>query len=221
MNHKRLLPRMTVLILVSLLLAACGASESAAIPVAPSHTPTPVLPTATATPVPPTATATPVPPTATATLVPPTATATLVPPTATATYTPSPEPPPCEGVMGNCIEVVYQNRSCTQVGPETVPAGPITLFLVNQSSNNLTIYWATLEEGKTWSEALSYWGSFPSSKGKPRWMKTLIPQFLAHDESVRLRPELTAGTYFSLCRPHAGSYASPEVWLGGTLTVED
>lgn len=102
-----------------------------------------------------------------------------------------------------------------------IPAGHLTLFFVNQSGYNLTLYWATLEEGKTWSDALSYWGPFPSSREKPRWMKTVRGQFLTPHESVRERVELTAGTYFSLCRPHQGSYASPDVWLGGTLAVED
>lgn len=217
MSHKRRLPRMMVFLLVSLLLAACGTSQPTATPVPPSHTPTPVPPTATATPVPPTATATPVPPTATP--VPPTATP--VPPTATPTFTPTPKPSPCERVRGTCIEIMYEYRSCTQVGPERVTAGKVTLIFINESSGNTTIYWMTPDEGKTWDDVVSHFGSFPSSKGKPDWVQTMLPQFLAADESATHEMDLTAGTYFSLCRPHAGSFASPVVWLGGTLTVED
>jgi hypothetical protein len=59
-----------LLIVVSLILAGCGAEKSTATPTPVPPSPTPVPPTATATPVPPTATPTPVPPTATATPAP-------------------------------------------------------------------------------------------------------------------------------------------------------
>jgi hypothetical protein len=217
MNHKRRLPRMMVFLLVALVLAACGTSQPAATPVPPSHTPTPVPPTATATPVPPTAT--PVPPTATATPVPPTATP--VPPTPTPTSTPTPEPSPCEGVRGTCIEIMYEYRSCTQVGPERVSAGKVTLIFVNEGSGMTTIYWSTPRDGRTWDAVMNYFGSFPSSKAKPDWLRHVITQPLGADESATHEIDVTTGIYFSLCRPHAGSYASPVVWLGGTLTVED
>lgn len=55
MNHKRLLPRMIGLILVSLLLVACSTPQ-------PATTPTPIPPTPTPTPVPPTNTPTPISP---------------------------------------------------------------------------------------------------------------------------------------------------------------
>jgi hypothetical protein len=90
-----------ILLVLTGLLAACGADNTptpVANPVVNAQNAAPTatsvaqaLPTATATPIPPTATATatPVPPTATPTRIPPTATATVIP----ATATPTPVPP--------------------------------------------------------------------------------------------------------------------------------
>jgi hypothetical protein len=182
--------------------------------VPPSSTPSPP----TTTPVPPTATA--VPPTVTA--VPPTATA--VPPTATEATTS--ELSGCEGVLGRCIEIVYEDDSCTQVGPETLQAGMMTLVLTNRDDNDESaIYLRLLEDGKTWSDVEEWFGPLPSTKPMPVWVRTLGGQGgLDPHESVKRRVELTAGTYFSICSAHgiAGSIRpTADNWLGGKLTVED
>jgi hypothetical protein len=220
-----------VLACIVLLLAGCGqqASPPTEVALAPTETtlpptPTPIPPTPT--PLPPTetplpSTPTPVPPTATA--VPPTATA--VPPTATATETPTPELSGCERVLGRCIEIVYEDESCTQVGPETLQAGMMTLVLTNRDKDQRTIYFHTLEDGKTWSDVEEYYGPFPSSQVMPAWVRVTSFRAVPPHDSVRDRLELTAGTYFSLCKPPQPAIGrmrlGPVRLLGGTLTVED
>ncbi|MBI5877057.1 MAG: hypothetical protein HZB53_05345 [Chloroflexi bacterium] len=104
--------RPTIILMLVLLLAACG-------PLAPAPTATPVPPTAT--PVPPTAT--PVPPTATSTNT-PTATATNTPlPTATptSTSTPTPLPPTATPVPPTATRVPPTN---TPRPPTATPTSP-------------------------------------------------------------------------------------------------
>jgi hypothetical protein len=221
-----------VLACIVLLLAGCGqqASPPTEVALAPTETtlpptPTPIPPTPT--PLPPTetplpSTPTPVPPTATA--VPPTATA--VPPTATATETPTPELSGCERVLGRCIEIVYEDESCTQVGPETLQAGMMTLVRTNWDYDNYIPSLMLLEDGKTWSDVEEYFGPLPSSKPIMTWAHTMgrLAPGIGPYNSVRERLELTAGTYFSICNgPGSPGVVRPTAlhWLGGTLTVED
>jgi hypothetical protein len=212
---KRLFLRMIVLTLVSLLPVACSTPQPTITPIPLTATFTSVPPTATNTPVPPTVTNTPVPPTPTS--KPPTATNTPVPPTATTTYTSTPLPALCEGVEGNCLEIRFEKGSCTHVGPETVPAGQITLVFSNYTSSNAGIDLEILDEGKTWGAMKTYMSPLPFTGSQPDWSKDVITRSVHPGESTTSQIELSAGTYISVCgrsNPH-------QVWLGVQLIVED
>jgi hypothetical protein len=192
------------------------AGEQDVTPESSEGTPTPVPPSSTPSP----PTTTPVPPTATP--IPPTATA--VPPTAT--ETPTPGPPGCEGVLGRCIEIVYEDGSCTQVGPETLQAGRMTLVRTNWDNDNWTPSLMLLEDGKTWSDVEEYFGPLPSSKPIMTWAHTMgrLEPGIGPYNSVKESLELTPGTYFSICNgPGTAGLVRPTAlhWLGRTLTVED
>ena len=192
MNYKSLLPRKIVLILVSLLLVACSKNQP---------TVTLISPTATYTPIPSTATYTP------------------IPSTATITNTPTPWPSLCEGVEENCIEIIYEGKDCTHVGPEIVPAGQITLVFSNHTSGSIAnIDLEKLDEGKTWDDAYNYMSPLPFTGSQPDWSIDVIKSpALDPGKSTTRQKELTAGTYITVCWG-SGSYG---LWLGGQLIVED
>ena len=74
-----------------------------------------------------------------------------------------------------------------------------------------------LDEGKTWSNTLSYLGLLPSMKSQPDWSTDVVIAALAPGENHTRREELSAGTYVSIC----GQSVPYQVWPGGLMTVED
>ena len=152
----------------------------------------------------------------------PTDTPTQLPPTATSvplTNTPTPWPSLCEGVEENCIEIMYEGKDCTHVGPEIVPAGQITLIFSNHTSGSIAnIDLEKLDEGKTWGSMYNYMSPLPFTGSQPDWSRDVITATgLDPGKSTTRQKELTAGTYISVCWQRG----SNQTWLGGQLIVED
>lgn len=213
MKHKANLPRTILLIVIFMLLAACRTSQPMTTPMPPTATFTSVPPTATSMLAP---TITPMPPTVTFTSVPPTTTSTPSSPTDTATSTFTPPPPLCEGVEGACLEIRFDEESCTHIGPEIVPAGEITLIYSNYGTRNIGIDLEILDEGKTWDNMSTYIGPSPSNRNQPSWSHDVATGGAIPGGNTTKHLELSVGRYISVCwrmNPHL-------VWLGGELIVE-
>jgi hypothetical protein len=129
------------------------------------------------------------------------------------------EPISCESVDENCIEIRFDEKSCTHIGPEIVQPGPITFIFHNQSSKWAGFGSGKIDEGKTWADVLDHYGP-PGSEviGPPPWSTTLVTAMTKPVGSIMRQATFDTGIYFSVCYlrgpPH---YA----WAGAPLTVED
>jgi hypothetical protein len=152
-----------------------------------------------------------------------------MPPTATAVSpTDTPELPSCEQVEGTCLELIFDGKSCTYVGPSEIKSGPVTLLFFNDieetgDGSRPSDYYAHVNllrhmEDKTIQDMIDYLGEEPSTKHHPSWsweLGTWKP--IAPGDAQTWKGVLELGIHTLVC-----ARINPfGVWYGGGFTVED
>ena len=177
MNYKSAISRMVGSALILLLVAACGTSRPA---------PTSILPAPTATPVP--SRPTPVPPTPTP-----------VP------STPTPVPSTPTPVTAD-MTITFDGNGCTYDGPQSVPAGKITVDMVfkNKEHDKFALVIATLNEGKAF-EDLDQW----PTTDPPPWLTIVDGWETPPDSTKQVTAQIANGPLYFVC-----FYSPPDTKYG-------
>lgn len=122
---------------------------------------------------------------------------TTIPPTATAR---PPRPFLCEDIEGSCLEFRFEMYSCHRIGPETLPAGEITLIYSNYTDQRGAVDLEKLDEDKTYQDMLTYMRGLGAFSGmQPEWSVDVTGGSMDPGEFIINPKELGAGTYIAVC----------------------
>jgi hypothetical protein len=116
--------------------------------------------------------------------------------------------------------LTFSQSGCAYEGPATMPAGPVTIDVVNttQGEDSPVVLYAALllvHEGHTHGDLVN-WISGPKAGSPPPWVTTVVDGETGPGEDDELSATVTAGTYGVICAtPHdpessilsAGSFA--------------
>jgi hypothetical protein len=123
----------------------------------------------------------------------------------------------CEGVEGTCLELRFEQGRCRRIGPETIPAGEVTLVFSNYTDSESGIDLEILDEGMTWRDMRGLFLDGQNAS-QPEWSVDVANSGLMwpgqYSESQK---ELTAGIHVVLC------WTNPQhrIWLAEQLVVEE
>ena len=120
------------------------------------------------------------------------------------------------GAVDEVPQLTFDGEDCVYVGPDQVPAGQVTVELVNNSDRPANVFVARLDEGKTAQDVIDNMGTEPATGSPPPWMSDMGGQRPADaGETMRWESTLGAGEYVANCSARFGG------WYGTVLTVID